>query len=156
VGVFAVLQGISPWWWVALAILLAAVEMVTVTTVLIWSALAALLTAVALWIAPGLGGAEQIAVFAVLSIVFTFAGRALVGRYGLPGDDAAGRLNRRADQLVGREGVVVSFEFGEGQVTVDGMPWPARLREGTPTPPPGTRVRVTATDGIVVWVTPVS
>ena len=30
--------GISPWWWVALAILLAAIEMLTVTTLLVWSA----------------------------------------------------------------------------------------------------------------------
>jgi membrane protein implicated in regulation of membrane protease activity len=50
---------------------------------------------------------------------------------------------------------VVSFEYGEGQVTVDGTPWPARLAEGASTPPPGARVRVTAADGIVVWVTPV-
>jgi inner membrane protein len=155
VAAFETLQGISPWWWVALAILLAAVEMVTVTTVLIWSSLAALLTAIALWIAPGLGGAEQIACFAVLSIVFTLGGRALVNRFGLPGDDAAGRLNRRADQLIGREAVVVAFEYGEGQVTVDGAPWPARLAEGAATPAPGARVRVTAADGIVVLVTPV-
>jgi inner membrane protein len=98
--VLAALQGISPWWWVALAILLAAIEMVTITTVL-WSSLAAFLTALALWAVPGLGGAQQIACFAVLSIVFTLAGRALVNRFGLPGDDAAGRLNRRATSSSG-------------------------------------------------------
>jgi inner membrane protein len=155
VEAFVALQGISPWWWVALAILLAAIEMMTVTTVLIWSSLAALLTGLALWVAPALGGAQQIACFAVMSIVFTFAGRALVTRFGLPGDDAAGRLNRRAEQLVGREAVVASFAYGEGQVIVDGTPWPARIAEGTATPAAGARVRVTAADGIVVWVTPV-
>jgi membrane protein implicated in regulation of membrane protease activity len=154
-GVFALLEGISPWWWVALAILLGAVEMVTVTTVLIWSSLAALLTGLALWFAPGLGGAEQIACFAVLSIVFTLAGRALVARYGLPGDDAAGTLNRRADQIVGRVAVVDSFEATEGKVTVDGVPWPARLAEGARTPAPGERVQVVAADGIVVRVRPI-
>ena len=55
-----VLDGISPWWWVALAILLAAAEMLTVTTVLVWSAGAALVTAIALWAAPGLGWAPQV------------------------------------------------------------------------------------------------
>ena len=43
---------VSPWWWVALAILLGAIEMLTPTTVLVWSALAALVTALALWLAP--------------------------------------------------------------------------------------------------------
>jgi inner membrane protein len=149
---FALLQGISPWWWVALAILLAAIEMVTITTLLVWSALAALVTAVVLWVAPGLGGAGQVALFAALSIVFTFAGRALVQRYGY--GERASTLNRRAAQIVGRDGVVLSFEFDEGKVSVDGVPWPARLPQGTPTPAPGDRVRVTAADGIVVWVTP--
>jgi inner membrane protein len=153
-GVFELLAGISPWWWVALAILLATVEMVTVTTVLIWASAAALLTAIALWIAPGLGGAGQIALFAVLSIVFTFAGRALVARYGQPGE-GAGTLNRRASQVVGREGVVESFDVREGQVTVDGVPWPARLVEGARTPAPGERVQIVAADGIVVRVRPV-
>ena len=149
-----VLDGISPWWWVALAILLAAIEMLTVTTLLVWSASAAFLTAVVLWLMPGLGWAAQLAIFASLSIVFTFAGRALVQRYGY--GERASTLNRRAAQLVGRDGVVLSFEFDEGKVNVDGVPWPARLPEGTPTPAPGDRVRVTAADGIVVWVTPIA
>jgi membrane protein implicated in regulation of membrane protease activity len=149
------LDGISPWWWVALAILLAAAEMVTITTVLVWAAVAALITACLLWLLPGLGGYEQIGIFAALSIVFFFVGRSLVARYGQPGGgDPA--LNRRAAALVGREGVVASFERTEGKVTVDGVPWPARLDAGAATPAAGDVVRVTAADGIVVWVRPVS
>jgi inner membrane protein len=148
------LQGISPWWWVALAILLAAIEMVTITTMLIWSALAAMLTALALWAMPSLGGAQQIALFASLSIAFTFAGRWAFDRYGRRRDGAS-RLNRRAEQLVGREGVVVAFDRGEGKVEVDGVPWPARLEAMSPVPAPGDRVRILAADGIVVWVEPV-
>jgi len=151
-GGFDGLQGISPWWWVALAILLAAVEMVTVTTVVVWSALAALVTALALWAAPGMGGAEQVALFAGCSIAFTFAGRALVGRYGK--QEEVGHLNRRAAQIVGREAVVDRFDHGEGQVIVDGMPWPARLEEGAATPAVGERVRIVSVDGIVVRVRP--
>ncbi|HRO13198.1 NfeD family protein [Amaricoccus sp.] len=149
------LDGISPWWWVALAILLAAAEMVTITTVLVWAAAAALVTACLLWIAPGLGGYEQVGIFAALSIVFFFVGRALVARYGQPGGDEAAGLNRRAQQLVGREAVVAAFSRTEGQVTVDGVPWPARLAEGAVPPAPGDVVRVTAADGIVVIIRPV-
>ncbi len=146
-----VIQGISPWWWVALAILLAAAEMVTVTTFLISAAAAALVTALWLWLVPHLSAAGQIAVFGVFAIAFTFAGRAVVGRFGVGG--GPDKLNRRAAQLIGREAVVIDFAYREGQVTVDGMPWPARLRdEGDPPPAPGQRVRVVGADGIVVWV----
>jgi len=142
---------VSPWWWVAAAILFAAIEMLTVSTVLIWSALAALVTAAVLWLAGGLSIWGQIAIFGVLSIAFTFAGRALVARYGDLGDKA-GKLNRRADALVGREAEVVAFSWHEGQVTVDGVPWPARLDGGDVKLDPGDRVRIIAADGIVVWV----
>ena len=146
------LDAISPWWWVALAILLAAAEMVTITTVLVWAAVAALITAILLWLVFGLGPFEQIGIFAALSIVFFFVGRALVGRYGQPGGGDP-VLNRRAAQLVGRDAVVVAFDHGEGQVTVDGVPWPARL-EGPTAPAPGDRVVIVAADGIVVRVRP--
>lgn len=149
----AFLEGISPWWWVAAAILLAAIEMLTVSTVMIWSAAAAMVVAILLWVAPGLPGAVQVAVFGALSIAFTFAGRAAVARYG-DGDRQASTLNRRADRLVGREGVVIAFAGGEGRVTIDGEPWPARLDGAEPAPVPGDRVRVVAADGMVVWVAP--
>jgi membrane protein implicated in regulation of membrane protease activity len=153
-GLLSLLDGISPWWWVAAAILLAAIEMLTISTVLVWSALAALVTAVALWLWPGMNTAGQIALFAVLSIGFTFGGRAAVGRWGDKAEDNQ-RLNQRAAQVVGREAVVDSFAGDEGQVTVDGVPWPARLDAGAATPVPGSRVRIVAVDGIVVRVTPV-
>ena len=153
-GGFDGLQGISPWWWVALAILLAAVEMVTVTTVVVWAALAALVTALGLWAAPGMGGFEQVGLFGVLSIAFFFVGRWLVDRFGQPGGESS-RLNARAEQLVGREGDVLSFAHDEGKVMVDGVPWPARLDYGAAVPAPGDRVKIVAADGITVRVRPV-
>lgn len=148
----AILDGISPWWWVALAILLAAAEMVTITTVLVWAAVAALITALALWVAPGLGAFQQIGIFAALSIVFFFVGRALVGRFGQPGGEAVSTLNRRSAQLIGREAVVTRVDGDEGKVTVDGIPWPARLEAGSARPVVGDRVQVVAVDGIVLRV----
>ncbi len=148
------LDGISPWWWVAFAILLGALEMLTVSTLMIWSAGAAAVVALVLWLWPGLGTAGQIALFALCSIGFTFAGKALVSRQGT-GADAARGLNRRAEQVVGREAVVDSFAGSEGQVTVDGVPWPARLEPGAAAPATGARVRIVAVDGIVVRITPV-
>jgi membrane protein implicated in regulation of membrane protease activity len=143
---------VSPWWWVALAILLGAVEMLTPTTVLVWSAAAALVTALVLWLTP-LGLAAQIALFALLSIGFTFAGRAIFQRRVRQDDGST--LNRRAEQVLGREAVVVAFDHADGQVTVDGVPWPARLEAGSPVPQAGDRVLVTGADGIVVRVRPI-
>jgi len=143
---------IAPWWWVAFAILLAAIEMLTVSTVLIWSALAALVTALVSMIWPGLGLTAQIALFAIASIALIFAGRAAVSRFG-NGGEAGSTLNRRSAALVGREAEVIAFAFHEGQVSVDGVPWPARLDSTTQrTPAPGDRVRITGADGVVVWV----
>jgi inner membrane protein len=144
---------VSPWWWVALAILLGAGEMLTTTTLLLWSALGALATAGLVWLAGPLDWPVQLAVFAVSSVSITFAGRALAGRRR-SGSDAASALNRRSDQLVGRECEVIAFDHGEGRVTVDGIPWRARIEGGLPIPVPGDRVRIVAAEGIVVVVRP--
>ena len=146
-------MSVSPWWWVALAILLGVAEMLTPTTVLVWSAAAAAVTAAALWLAPGLGLSAQIALFALLSIAFIFVGRAIFVRRLQPDDRSM--LNRRADQVVGRDAVVLAFDHGDGQGTVDGVPWPARLEPGMPVPEAGDRVLVTVADGIVVRVLPI-
>jgi membrane protein implicated in regulation of membrane protease activity len=148
------LTGISPWWWIAAAILIAAAEMATVSFFLIWPALAALATGIAMWIYPGLTGPSQLAIFAVLSIALTFAGRALVQRTGFM-SSAPTTLNRRAEQMLGRDGVVVSFGTNEGKVTIDGVPWIARLDADASTPKPADRVTVTAVEGTVITVRPV-
>ena len=61
-------------------------------------------------------------------------------------------MNRRADQVLGRQAVVVAFDHSDGRVTVDGIPWPARLDTGMPVPQAGERVLVIGADGIVVRV----
>lgn len=142
----------SPWWWVALAIALGAGEMLTTTTLLLWSAIAALGTAVVFWLAGPAGWPVQLGVFAVLSILITFAGRMIVSRRRRP--DAASPLNRRAEQLVGREGEVLAFDRSEGRILIDGIPWRARLEGALPIPAPGDRVRIVAAEGIVVVVRP--
>lgn len=144
---------ISPWWWVALAILLGAGEMLTTTTLLMWSAAAALVTALVSWAFGLTGWPAQVALFAVLSILLTFAARLTFGRRRT-GNDAASPLNRRADQLVGRDGAVIAFDHGEGRIEIDGIPWRARLEGALPVPAPGDRVRIVAADGTVVVVRP--
>lgn len=141
----------SPWWWVALAVLLGAGEMLTTTTLLLWSALGALATAAVVWLLGPAAWPLELGIFAVLSVAITLVGREITRRrQSRP--DAATPLNRRAAQLVGREAEVISFHHGEGRVTVDGIPWQARIEGGLPAPTPGERLRIVATDGIVVIV----
>ena len=102
---FSVLDGASAWWWIALAIALGAVEILTFTYFLIWIALAALTVGLAMVAFP-LGGQEQVVAFAVLSILYT-------------------------EQLIGRKGKALSdFENDEGLVVIDDVRWRARLAIG--------------------------
>jgi len=62
----------SPWLWLALGIMLVALEILVPSFVVIWPGLAAMLMALLVWLAPGLSGQALVALFAALSIVLLF------------------------------------------------------------------------------------
>ncbi|MBC6441571.1 MAG: NfeD family protein [Rhodobacteraceae bacterium] len=144
------LEGLSPWWWVALAFALGALEIVTGTYVLIWVCLAAFQMAFLLWIMPGLSGDVQITLFAVVAVVLTFAGRWLMQHYGDGGQEHA-TLNSRPDHLVGRIGKVLNFDTGTGAVEVDGTRWRANWPDGE-LAEPGAKVKVTSANRMTLEV----
>jgi hypothetical protein len=166
--VFAPLDGASPWLWLTFALALGAVELVATSFFLIWVALAAAGTALALALVPGLSGEAQTALFAALSVVFTFVGRAALRRPGV----ARPGLNRRASALTGRRARVVGdFATGIGAVEIDGLRWRARLdgegegegegqgegadgQAGPPAPREGDMVAILGADGVVLRVAP--
>lgn len=126
---FSFLDGASPWWWVALAIAIGAVEMLTFTYFLIWLSLAALAVGGISAVIP-MTGQGQIIAFAVLSILFTVAGRFYLRRTRQKPSDSP-KLNRRSDKLIGREGKALDdFDRNEGVVLVDDVRWRARLAIG--------------------------
>ncbi len=126
---FSSLDGASAWWWIAFAIALGAVEMLTFTYFLIWIALAALAVGLTMVVVP-LGGQEQVVAFAVLSILFTVAGRFAVKKMRQTPSDTPG-LNRRSEKLIGRKGkALADFENDEGLVVIDDVRWRARLAIG--------------------------
>ena len=143
---FEWLEVLSPWWWVAFGIGLGAVEMATMSFFLIWPAVAAVIMAVILWVAPGMQGEVQIAIFAVLAVALTFAGRNYLMKSG---GTSKTTLNNRSAQMVGRQAKVTEFELGEGQVEIDGLNWAANWRDGQ-TAQPGQTVKIIAAAGMSV------
>lgn len=145
------LDGMSPWWWVIVAFALGSLEMATLSFFLIWPGLAALCMAGILVLAPNMSGAMQIALFAVLSIILTFAGRYLLNKYGDGGADADQTLNNRAAQLVGQSAKVLEFDGGNGVVEVGGMRWRAQWAADQVSTP-GQSVRITQADAMMLYV----
>lgn len=151
---FGFLGGISPWWWIAFAILLGIVEVLTFSFFLIWPALAAVAVGVILWIVPDLAGTWQVLIFAVLSGLFTLAGRDWA--VGVAASEKPSGLNDRAAALIGRQAVVVSgFDAGQsGTVEAGGVRWRAELAEAGAAPEAGRIVDVTGSDGMTLIVRP--
>ncbi|MEM6488769.1 MAG: NfeD family protein [Pseudomonadota bacterium] len=156
--VFAFLNGISPWWWIALALVIGVIELTIMSTYLIGPALAAATVGVALMIEPSLSGTAQVGILAVSVLFYGGVAYLLARRYRAQ-QDGSGTLNRRGAELVGREAVVeTAFTGGIGRVTIDGVGWRARLdKPGAPpatAPKPGDPIQVTGLDGATLVVAP--
>ncbi|MEM9269262.1 MAG: NfeD family protein [Pseudomonadota bacterium] len=150
---FNILEGMSPWWWVAFGIALGAIEMATMSFFLLWPALAAIIMAVLLALMPGMPGEVQIALFAAIAVALTFAGRSLVRRYG-DGGEPETSLNKRGDRMVGRRAKVLSFNGVEGRVEIDGVQWRAQRTDGNFSLGEGQSVQVVKVDGMTLHVEP--
>ena len=151
---FQFLTGASPWWWVALALALGTIEVLTFSFFLIWPALAALSVAVLLWIFPDMPGSSQLLWFALMAIGFTLVGRYIV--LTRKPESAQPSLNQRGTALIGRNAVVVDgfAAGGVGNVTIDGVRWRGRLSDGERTPAPGELMDVVDADGMTLVLRP--
>lgn len=145
------LTGISPWWWVALAMGLIAVEMLTLSFFLIWPALSALVVALTLSAVPNLSAPWQMLLFACFALIFTLLGRSVIYASGDGADGPDHQINRRSDQLIGRQARVIRFAAGEGTVEIDGIPWRA-VSEAPNAPSTGDTVRITGCAGTLLHV----
>lgn len=153
IDLFAFLDGASPWWWIALALGLGAIEIVTFTYFMLWLGLAAFTVAIGLMMFPDMPGTSQLMAFALLAILYTAIGWFYVHRR--QADDAHPSLNRRADAVVGRQGIVIGeFSAGMGTIEIDGIRWRATLPAGGTAPAAGATVRVASAQGMTVVVEP--
>lgn len=140
---------LSGWYWLALGILLIALEMLVPSFVVIWPGLAAVVMAVLVAIFPNIGGEWLVVSFAVLSIAFIFIGRSFAIR--LRKREPKNTLNARGKSLIDRHAKVVTFDQGEGRVTVSGIQWPAVWEDGQVSAV-GDTVTITASTGVSLTV----
>ena len=143
------LHAAQPFWiWLALGVLLLAVEAALSTEWLLWPAVSAGVVAVVTALGLPLGFVGEVALFAVLTIVSTLASRRLIRRVN-PGDGPD--INARDVRLVGqRAQVVQAFVDGRGRVFVSGAEWAAEIEGASPVV--GDSVIVDHINGPTLWV----
>jgi hypothetical protein len=137
------------WVWLGLAALLLAIEAAAGTEWLLWPSAAAAIVGFVTLLPLDTGVAVELTLFALLTLIGTFASNRLVKRVTPAGED----VNDRAARLIGHTGEVASpFVDGRGRVLVDGAEWPAELDPGAAAPTG--RVRVKAVRGSRLMVEP--
>jgi inner membrane protein len=128
--VVADLYAAQPFWiWLAVGVLLLAVESMFSTEWLLWPAVSAGIVAVMTAIGARLGLPGEVAVFAVLTVIATLLSRRLVQKANPGGADINDRDSRLIDQ---RARVVEAFVGGRGRVFVSGAEWAAVIEDGAP------------------------
>lgn len=134
---------LTHWHWLTLGVLLFAIELFAPTSFLLWPAIAAILTGLVTWLLPTMGWQLQFALFALLSISVTLAGRHFYKNKSGHGTSHP-NLNRRGDSIKGR---VITLQEpiinGVGNVMIDDTRW----RLVGPDLPAGATLIVTGTDG---------
>ena len=115
----------QPFWiWLAIGVLLLAVEAMFSTEWLLWPAVSAGVVAVMTAAGVRLGLPGEVAVFAILTVISTLLSRRLISKANPDGPD----INDRDSRLVGqRARVVETFVSGRGRVFISGAEWPAEI-----------------------------
>ena len=133
------------WWILALGLIIA--ETLLPGTFFLWMGVSALVLGLLVWLIPSMGWGFQLMLFAILSMVAIVAWRQWQKKHPVESDQPT--LNRRGEQYVGRVFTLESpIENGFGKVKVGDTLWRVQGDEAAV----GTRVRVTATDGVVLLV----
>ena len=134
----------QPFWiWLAIGVLLLAIEAALSSEWLLWPAVAAGVVAVLTALGLQIGFAGEVGLFAILTVVATLFSRRLIQRVN-PGDRPD--INDRDARLIGqRARVVAPFVDGRGRVFVSGAEWAAEI-DGVG-PPVGDSVIVEASRG---------
>ncbi|MBC2690682.1 MULTISPECIES: NfeD family protein [Pseudomonas] len=147
---WAFLQHLSFWDWLALGTVLLILEVFGAGGYLLWIGLAAAAVGVLTFVLPGLSWELQLLLFGMLSILtalyWWYRQRSAVRASDQP------NLNLRGQELIGKVFVVhQAIVDGRGKVKVADGVWMAR----GPDTPQGAKVRVVGLEGVVILVEPV-
>jgi membrane protein implicated in regulation of membrane protease activity len=135
--------------WIALALILGIAELVIPGVFLIFLAIAAAATGVAIFALPGLPLILQLASFAAWSGVTVAIGRRWYADYPVNTTDPL--LNERIERLIGATVTVEqAIEHGAGRVSLGDSSWVAHGADATP----GTQLRIAAVEGSALVVEP--
>lgn len=135
-------------WWVLVGLLLI-FELMLPGVFFIWLAIAAAGVALIDGIFD-LGWQYELLLFAVLSLVSVFVGRAMLKRRKADDSDSP-HLNRRMDGYVGKRFTLEEpISDGRGRITIEGTVWEVT----GPDTPKGAHVKVTGIDGLRLVVQP--
>ena len=134
----------QPFWiWLAIGVILLAIELALSSEWLLWPAVAAGIVAVLTGLGLRFGFGVDLLLFGVLSVGLLAASRKLVKRVN---PDDVPDINARDGRLVGQKArVIEAFVDGRGRVFVSGAEW-AALIEGVG-PQAGESVVVESVDG---------
>ena len=149
-AVIPLLGPVEYWHWWALGGALAIVEAFVPGFVFLWLGIAAGLVGCLLWLWPGIGPDFQVLIFAgARRSRACSAGGA--GRPRIRRTSDQPHLNRRGDQYVGRQSVLVEpIANGRGRIRLGDASWTVT----GPDLPAGATVEVTGADGAVLQVRP--
>ena len=125
------LHAAQPFWiWLAIGVVLLAVEAATSTEWLMWPAVSAGVVAVVTALGLPLGLIGEVLLFAVLTVAATLLSRRLIQRVN-PSDSPD--INARDSRLIGqRAQVIQAFVDGRGRVFVSGAEWVAEIDGASP------------------------
>lgn len=138
--------------WLSLGGLLLAAEMLGGNGYLLWSGVAAVVTGIVAWLLP-VGWEWQGVIFAVTTLLAAWLWWKWLARRVGRQRPAAGQLNQRGQQLVGRRFVLeAALVNGRGRLRVGDSAWPVSAGEDLPA---GTRIEVIAVEGITLFIRPV-
>ena len=141
------MQEIVYWHWWVLGLLLLILEVFAPGVVFVWLGLAAGVVGLLLYLQPEMMWEWQMIWFVILGLGLTALGRWWLGRHPIKTDQPS--HNRRGEQYVGRvftlDEPVVN---GVGKIRVDDTTWKVRGEDCER----GSKVRVTAADGVVLLV----
>ena len=142
---------IEPYWvWLALGLLLVALEMIAPGVFLLWFGVAAIVTGAIAFVFD-LGLPFQIVNFVFLSLIAAYSAKRFLRDRPIVSSDPL--LNKRGGRLVGETAVVTqAFDGGTGRVRHGDSEWLAR----GPDIAVGERVRITGSEGTLLLVEPLT